>query len=120
MDENGHESAGQEFARWLRPAGCVFVLILAVLALVICFTHGKDPIPGYKPPQTSEYYSRHMDELQAELEENVFPIIGGVEKSEIDGGKLTVTLDSGTFAVTRSAILRYYDVSLFEFVDNAK
>jgi hypothetical protein len=119
MDDNGHESAGQEFARWLKPGGCIVLLLIFIAVLAVCLVSGKNPIPGYKPPQTSEYYSQHLDELQTELEENVFPVIGGVNESHVQDGKLYVTLEGSTFAVTRSAILRYYDENLFVFVDSA-
>ena len=117
MEEKNRESAGQEFVRWLRPGGCVLFLLVGVLMLVVCFGSGKAPISGYAPPQTSAYYAAHLDELQTELETNVFPVIGGVEESRVDGDKLAVTLDSASSVATRAAILRYYDESLFEFAE---
>ena len=117
MEEKNRESAGQEFVRWLRPGGCILFLLVGVLMLVVCFGSGKAPIPGYTPPQTSAYYAAHLDELRTELETNVFPIIGGVEESRVDGDKLAVTLNSASSVATRAAILRYYDESLFEFAE---
>jgi len=119
MEEKNRESAGQEFVRWLRPGGCALILIIMVLMLVTCFISGKKPIPGYTPPQTSEYYAAHLDELQTELEEHVFPVIGGVEESRVDDGKLEVSIGVSDYVTTRAAILRYYDENLFEFVETA-
>ncbi len=107
---------GEEFIKKIRPAGCVLFIVLAVLVAAVCLTAGRDPIKGYEAPQTSEYYSQHLDELREELEANVFPQLDGVAGSRIGDGVLIVELDTNSFAVTRSALLRYYDESLFELV----
>lgn len=120
MDEKPKESSGQQIVRWLRPAGCALVLIISIIFVVTCFTSGRDPIPGYAPPQTSEYYSGHLDELKAELEAHVFPAVNGVEACRVEGGKLRVDIEEKSYAVTRAAILKYYDQSLFEFVEQGK
>lgn len=111
---------GQEIVKWLKPAGCALVLFITALAMILLFTAGRDPVKGYIPPQTSEYYSAHPEELKSELEQNVFPALSGVQDCEVtDGGKLRITLIGDDYAVARSAILRYYDKELFEFtVDN--
>lgn len=107
---------GEEFIKKIRPAGCVLFIALAVLVAAVCLTAGRDPIRGYEAPQTDEYYAQHLDELQAELEANVFPHLEGVIGSSIGDGILIIELDTNSFAVTRSAILYYYDESLFELV----
>jgi len=113
-------SAGSDFVKKLRPAGCVLFLVLAVLVAVVCLCAGRDPIPGYQAPQTSAYYAQSEEtllELKAELEQNVFPALEGVAGCALSGdGRLIVSLESDRFAVTRAAILRYYDRSLFDFV----
>lgn len=109
------ETAGQEFARAVKPAGCVLLFLILIGVLYICFTSGKDPVPGYEAPQDTAYYAQHLEELQTELENNVFPELEGVEGSEVDGDHLNVKIQSDSFAVSRAAILRYYDISLFEF-----
>jgi hypothetical protein len=74
-------------------------------------------LAGYSAPQTSEYYSEHPEELESELEQNVFPALKGVGSCEATkDGKLRITLEGSDYAVARSAILHYYDSSLFEFV----
>ena len=120
MDEKPRESSGQQIVRWLRPAGCALVLVVAVIFIVTCFTSGRNPIPGYVPPQSSEYYASHLDELQTELEAHVFPVIGGIDGSSVEDGKLRVDIEEKSYAVTRAAILKYYDQSLFEFVEQGK
>ena len=120
MEQKQHESAGQEFVRWLKPGGCILVLLISVVVTVMCFISGGPPIKGYKPPHDTQYYSQHLDELRTELEDNVFPVIGGVNESHVKNGKLYVTIEGATFSVTRSAILYYYDESLFEFVDSSE
>ncbi|NCB50465.1 MAG: hypothetical protein EOM54_01100 [Clostridia bacterium] len=108
---------GQEIVKWLKPAGCALVLIITALVMIMLFTSGKDPVEGYAAPQTSEYYAGHTEELKAELEQNFFPRITGVGDCEItDEGKLRIILTGEDFAVARSAILRYYDDTLFEFI----
>ena len=37
------ESGGEYLWRVLKPAGCVFVLLLFVVFLVFCFTYRNDP-----------------------------------------------------------------------------
>ena len=110
--------AGQEFVKKIRPLGVVLFLVLFVLFLYICFTAGTNPIPGYESPHDSVYYSQNADtlgELKTELEANVFPKLGGIESCAVSDGKIKVVIDSENFATSRSAILRYYDESLFEF-----
>ena len=113
--EEFKETAGMQFARAVKPAGCILLLLILLGVLYLCFTSGTDPIPGYEAPQGTEYYGDHLDELQAELQEHVFPKLDGDEESRVENGKLTVVLENDSFAVSRSAILRYYDEKLFDF-----
>lgn len=107
---------GQEFVKKLRPFGCVLVLTITVLSVLLCFTSGANPIPGYASPQSTEYYRENLPELKAELEQNVFPELDGIIDCEITGGTLSVTIDNAWLAVSRSAVLRYFDKSLFLFI----
>lgn len=109
------ETAGMQFARAVKPAGCIFLLLILVGVLYLCFTTGTDPIPGYEAPQETEYYQSHLEQLQTELLEHVFPELEGVCGSEIVDGHVKIILENDSFAVTRSAILRYFDESLLEF-----
>lgn len=109
------ESTGQEFVRWLRPGGAILVLLLSIAVLVLCFTAGRDPIPGYKAPEDTSYYAQHLDVLQQELETSVFPNVEGIVDCYPENGRLTVVIESSHYAVTRSALLYYFDESLFTF-----
>ena len=108
-------SAGESFVKRIGPAGCVLFLALAVLVAAICLTSGRDPIPGYAPPESTEYYAAHPEELVAELTENVFPALPeyGLTATAADGA-VTVTVD-GNLAAARAALLRYFDESLLSF-----
>ena len=110
------ETAGQQFVKSIRPVGAALFLLVAVLVTVICLTSGRDPIPGYAPPETTEYYAAHPEALVRELEENVFPALPDYEMSAeaADGGAL-VTVDSEHYVAARAALLQYFSVSLLTF-----
>ena len=120
LPERGEEKKPVQSGQWLwknlKPFGCILCLVIMVLTVVICLTAGRDPIPGYEPPFESGYYAQNAEELAAELEENVFPQLEGVLGWETSGGKVFVTLAEENFAANRSAILRYFDAELFEFI----
>ena len=112
-------AAGQDFVKKIRPIGSAMFLLLFVLFLIVCFTSGKNPLPGYERAHDSSYYLQSeatLSELKTELETNVFPKLEGDESCTVSGGKLIVTLDEKNYSETRSAILKYYDEDLFEFV----
>ena len=114
-------SAGQDFAKKIGPIGGAFFLLLFVLFLVYCFTAKPNPLSGYQAPHDSTYYAQNdttLSELKTELETNVFPKLTGEESSTVAEGKLEIVINSESFKTCRSAILRYYDDSLFEFVSN--
>lgn len=117
-EQEPHATAGQAFIHRIGPAGMALFLILAVLVTWICLTSGRDPVPGYTAPQTTEYYAGHLGELAEELETNVFPALPDYTMSAVaeDGAStVTVTVDSEHFVAGRGAILRYFDESLFSF-----
>jgi len=111
--------AGPEFVKKIRPIGCILFLLISVYFLVFCFTSGKSPIPGYVAPHDSSYYSQStatMTELKGELDAKVFPRLTGIKDCQLVGGKLQITIDSLSYFKSRTAILKYYDRSLFDFV----
>ena len=110
-------TAGEDFIKKIRPVGCACFIILAILVTIVCFTAGKDPIKGYSAPESTEYYAGHLEELRSELEENVFPNISGLVDCRIEGNVLEIYLEKADFAVSRSVILRYFDKSLFNFIE---
>ena len=110
------DTAGQAFVKSIRPAGMALFLLLAVLVTAICLTSGRDPIPGYRAPETTEYYAAHPDALAAELESNVFPALPEYAMAaEALDNAVAVTIDSDHFVAGRAALLRYFDESLFDF-----
>ena len=115
--ETPRQSNGEWLLKTLKPAGCVFVLLLGVLALVLCFTSGADPIKGYAPPRDTEYYAVHPDELAAELSENVLPGLDVDASCSVAGSRVRVEIAHENFVVTRSALLRYFDGELLELID---
>lgn len=114
-DQQQPENPGVQIVRWLRPAGCVLVLLLSALMLVFCFTQGRDPIPGYEPPHDDAYYAQHLPELAEELNAHVLPEVDETASAAADGSTVTITMEARRLANTRAAVLRYYDVSLFIF-----
>lgn len=116
------QSNGEWLFKTLKPAGCVFVLLLGALALVMCFTAGREPIKGYAPPQDAQYYAAHPDELAAELAEKVLPRLDAGTQCAVSvaDGRVRVEIPAQRFAVTRSAILRYFDGELLELVQSEK
>ena len=110
-------TAGQDFIRRIRPVGAALFLLLAVAVAAVCLTSGRDPIPGYQAPQDTAYYAANPAALQAELEANVFPHLNGVRGCREADGKLEIILLGSDYAVTRAAILRYFDRNLFIFTE---
>ena len=110
----GKPTAGQAFVKSIRPAGCALFLILAVLVTAICLTAGRDPIPGYTPPERASY-ENDLGRLEQVLEEQVFPKLPqyGFD-AEVTGDTVTVTV-TGNLAAARSAILRYFPEDLITF-----
>lgn len=113
-------TAGQETVKFLKPAGCILVLLLTVAVMYSLFSATRPPISGYVAPNSSEYYAEHLDELKLELETNVFPQVGGIAACEISGDTLTIYFKHKDHVIERAAILRYYDESLFTFSDTIK
>ena len=114
--EEERPTSGQWLWRTLGPFGCVLALVLMVGALVLCFTAGTDPIPGYEVPESSEYYAAHPDELARELTENVLPRLEGEASVSVSGGTVIVSVEPDRYAATRSALLHFFDRSLLEIV----
>ena len=111
--------AGEEFVKMIRPFGCFLFLAASVLILFLCLTSGRDPIPGYESPHDTAYYAEHADgteKLIRELNENVFPELDGITDCYAAAdGTVVIVIEADSFAISRSAILRYFDESLFEF-----
>ena len=106
-------TAGQEFVKWLKPFGCGLFILIFIIFLITCFT-AKAPLEGYTVPHDSEYYAEHLDELENELETNMFPRLEGIEDCRIEGDKLTIIIDGEHFEETSKIITHYYGQDLFD------
>ena len=112
-------TAGEQFVKWIKPAGCVLFLGIFAAFLVICFT-AKAPVAGYTVPNHSQYYAQHLDELKAELETNLFPRLEGIEDCYISGDKLKIIISDAGFEKSSKAITHYYGENLFIIEKEAK
>ena len=108
-------TAGQAFVKSIGPVGCVLFLMMFILSTALCFTAGRDPLQGYRPPERASY-EHDLPTLVSVLEEQVFPKLTEYELSaEVTGDTVTVTVEEGNFAAARSAILRYFPEDLITF-----
>lgn len=112
-------TAGEQFVKWIKPAGCALFLGVFVLFLIMSFT-AKAPVEGYTVPHDSQYYAQHLDELKTELETNLFPKLDGVEDCYISGDKLTIIISDAGFETSSKAITHYYGENLFIIEKEAK
>ena len=112
-------TAGEQFVKWIKPAGCVLFLGIFAAFLVICFT-AKAPVEGYTVPHDSQYYAQHLDELKAELETNLCPRLEGIEDCYISGDKLKIIISDAGFEKSSKAITHYYGENLFIIEKEAK
>lgn len=110
-------TAGQSFVKTIKPVGCVLFLLLFVIFLIFCFT-AKAPLDGYVKPQTSEYYAAHLDELEQELEENMFPQLEGIEDCFVSGDRLTIIISAADYDESYGIITHYYGKELFDIQKN--
>lgn len=120
LPEHQEEKKPQQSGQWLwknlKPFGCILCLVLMVAMIAICLTAGADPIPGYEPPHDGSYYAENTLELEAELEANVLPHLEGIVDCEAAGNRVRITISEAVFAKSRSALIQYFDVELFEFI----
>ena len=114
--EEEKTTSGQWLWKTLGPFGCILALALMGFALVLCFTAGIDPIPGYEPPESNAYYAAHPDELARELTDNVLPRLEEEASVRVSGDTVVVAVEPDRYAATRSALLHFFDKSLLEIV----
>ena len=111
------EHPGFQIVRWLKPFGSGLVILIFILFLVYAFSTGREPIKGYAPPQTTEYYAAHPDELAEELNSVVLPLVDPAASAAVTDNGVTVTIGHDRYVQTRAAVLRYFDPSLLTFQD---
>lgn len=113
-------TAGESFVKAIKPIGCVLFLIMFVVFMVYCFT-GSAPLGDkYVCPQTTEYYSEHMDEFEAELEENFLPLIDGIEECRISGDKMLIVISEECYDASSQIIYHYYGKNIFDIQKSEK
>ena len=112
-------TAGESFVKMLKPAGCILFLLLFVIFLIFCFT-AKAPLEGYVKPQTTEYYLTHLEELEQELETNMFPRLEGIEDCYVNGDRLTIIISSDDYEESSGIITHYYGKELFDIQKSKK
>lgn len=115
LAEKKPETSSSWLWKNLKPFGCVLCLVCMAAMLFLCFNSGADPIPGYEPPQSREFYLENPEELAAEINANVAPALEYLLECYAEGDKVVVVIDNDHFAVTRSAVLRYFDGGNIEF-----
>lgn len=109
---------GQQFAKWLKPAGCVAVLVFTVIATALMFTARGTPVEGYEPAESGEYYSERPEDLLSELETNLLPKIEAPDvELDLSDGVIHVTGPGEQLHTARLAIIHYYDGDMFVFTE---
>ncbi len=112
-------TAGESFVKTIKPIGCVMFLLLFAVFLVFCFS-AKPPLEDYERPNTNEYYSEHIDELEQELETNLLPLLDGIEDCRTENGRVVVVIDSESFDSASAIIYRYYSKDLIDIQNSEK
>lgn len=113
-------TAGQSFVKAIKPFGCVLFLILFTVFMVFCFT-SKAPLGDkYTCPQTTEYYSEHLDEFEQELKTNLLPLVDGIEDCRRSGDKITIIIAPESFDASSQIIYHYYGKALFDIQKSEK
>ncbi len=108
-------AAGQDFVKKIGPWGCALFLGLFVLTTLLCFTAGSDPIPGYEPPESTEYYAAHPEALIEELEQEVFPQLSYDMSVGMVGDQVTVYIAADDLVMGRAALLQTFGHDLLQF-----
>lgn len=111
---------GKIFVSKIGMVGCVMFLIMLVGFLLVCFSSGsQNPIEGYEPPYESEYYMENPEELAIEINKNIVPQLESITECYYEDGKVVIITEETEFFVVRSALLDYFDESLFDFRKDA-
>lgn len=109
-------SAGEEFIKWIRPAGAVLVISLFILVTFMLFTAKGAPVDGYTPSESAEYYSEHLDELCDEINDRLIPKMELSDvTAEVTDGKIAVSGEYENVWRLRFAVIHYFNEDLFIF-----
>jgi len=105
---------GQQWAQRLGVIGGIVVLLFSLTFVLTMLTAGPEKL-DYTPAHDTAYYLQNLDELQAELEQEVFPHVEGVRFCEEADGKLVVGIREKYYLDTRAVIIDLFDRELFVF-----
>lgn len=106
----------------VRPVGIVIILLVAVLAIITCFTIDLGVPEHYVSEHDTAYYSQSretMEQLHAELREKVFPGMDGVADSylSVDGTRVVIVVKTGYYDRVKAVLERDFDSqALFQLV----
>ena len=105
----------------LKPLGIVLILGFSVLFVIMCLTVDMGVPERYVPEHDTAYYAEsaeHLAELEAELDEHVFPSVRGLVDHGVDAElmKLTVSVEEKYYDMAVAALSRDISPELFEFV----
>lgn len=105
---------GQQWAQRLGVIGGIVVLLFSLTFVLTMLTAGPEKL-DYTPAHDTAYYLQNLDELQVELEQEVFPHVEGVRFCEEADGKLVVGIREKYYLDTRAVIIDLFDRELFIF-----
>ena len=105
---------GQQWAQRLGVVGGIVVLLFSLTFVLTMLTAGPEKL-DYTPAHDTAYYLQNLDELQVELEQEVFPHVEGVRFCEEADGKLVVGIREKYYLDTRAVIIDLFDRELFIF-----
>ena len=105
---------GQQWAQRLGVFGGIAVLLFSLVFVLTMLAAGPEK-PDYEPMYDTAYYMQHPEALQAELEQEVFPHVEGIQSCEVSDGKLVIGIRTKYFIDTRAVIIDLFDRELFIF-----
>ena len=109
-----YETPGQQWAQRLGVIGGILVLLFSLVFVLTMLMAGPEKL-DYTPAHDTAYYMQNMDELQAELEQEVFPHVEGIESCELVDDKLVISIRQSKFIETRAVIIDLFARELFLF-----
>lgn len=106
---------GSLFVNRIGKVGCAMFLMMFVGFLLVCFFAGsRNPIDGYEPTESVEYYETNREALADEINERIAPQLTGIEACFVENDKVVVEISEKDYFTVRSALLKYFDEELFE------
>ena len=109
-----YETPGQQWAKRLGVFGGIAVLLFSLLFVLTMVLSGPEKL-DYTPAYYTAYYAQNLDVLQAELEQEIFPQVEGIEFCEVVDDKLVIGIRQSHYIETRAIIIDLFDMELFVF-----